>query len=149
MAAIHLKVVTKKYTNIQKVTFGIQSNFEDKSMNKCENNFEPLQFILRVLGGKWKLHILSNLYNGKKRFKELEREVSGVSPKMLIKELKELEALKIVNRQTFNTVPITVEYSLTKEGLTLKPVLDQMKQWSEDFKKQVQAKEKKSPVKSS
>ena len=102
-------------------------------MEHCQNNFEPLHFILRVLSGKWKLHILSNLYFGKKRFKELEREVAGISPKMLIKELKELEVCGIVNRQTFNTVPITVEYSLTKEGLTLKPVLDQMKNWAENF----------------
>jgi DNA-binding HxlR family transcriptional regulator len=95
-----------------------------------------LQFILQVLGGKWKLYILTNLYFGKKRFKELEREVIGISPKMLVKELKDLEALGIVNRQTFNTVPITVEYSLTTEGITLKPILDQMREWSIGFKKQ-------------
>jgi DNA-binding HxlR family transcriptional regulator len=110
-------------------------------MESCENNLETiqkniksLQFILQVLGGKWKLYILTNLYYGKKRFKELEREITGISPKMLIKELKDLEAVGIVNRKTFNTVPITVEYSLTKEGLSLKPILDQMKQWSENFK---------------
>lgn len=102
-------------------------------MEKCVNDIESLQFILQVIGGKWKLHILTNLYYGKKRFKELEREVAGISAKMLIKELKDLEALGIVNRQTFNTVPITVEYSLTKEGLTLKPVLEHMKQWAEYF----------------
>lgn len=104
-------------------------------MEKCVNDIEDLQFILQVLGGKWKLHILTSLYYGKKRFKELEREVMGISPKMLIKELKDLEAIGILNRQTFNTVPITVEYSLTKEGLTLKPILDQMKQWAVKFKK--------------
>jgi DNA-binding HxlR family transcriptional regulator len=103
-------------------------------MKKCVNDIEDLQFILQVLGGKWKLHVLTNLYYGKKRFKELEREVTGISPKMLIKELKDLEAVGIVSRQTFNTVPITVEYSLTKEGLTLKPILDQMKQWAAKFK---------------
>ena len=103
-------------------------------MKKCENDIELLQFILRVLGGKWKLHILTTLYYGKKRFKELEREVTGISAKMLIKELKDLEAVGMLHRQTFNTVPITVEYSLTKEGLTLKPILDQMKQWAEKFK---------------
>jgi DNA-binding HxlR family transcriptional regulator len=103
-------------------------------MKKCANDIEELQFVLQVLGGKWKLYILTNLYYGKKRFKELEREVTGISPKMLIKELKDLEAVGIVNRQTFNTVPITVEYSLTKEGLTLKPILDQMKQWAVKFK---------------
>jgi DNA-binding HxlR family transcriptional regulator len=103
-------------------------------MEICDTHIGDMQFIMKVLGGKWKLHILTNLYFGKKRFKELEREVTGISPKMLIKELKDLEAIGIVKRQTFNTVPITVEYSLTEDGLTLKPVIDQMKQWSADFK---------------
>ncbi|WP_410219803.1 winged helix-turn-helix transcriptional regulator [Pedobacter sp.] len=109
-------------------------------MEKCKKNVEPLQFILQVLGGKWKLHILSILYFGKKRFKELEREIEGISAKMLIKELKDLEAAGIVNRQTFNTVPITVEYSLTKEGLTMKPLLDQMNQWATEFQQNVNKK---------
>jgi DNA-binding HxlR family transcriptional regulator len=104
-----------------------------KDIDDCENKLTSLQFILQVLGGKWKIHILQKLYFGKKRFKELEREVTGISPKMLIKELKDLESIKMVNRQTFNTVPITVEYSLTEEGLTLKPILDQLMSWSENF----------------
>jgi len=103
-------------------------------MEKCLNDIEDLQFILQALGGKWKLHILTTLYYGKKRFKQLEREIKGISPKMLIKELKDLEAAGIVQRQTFNTVPITVEYSLTKDGLTLKPILESMKHWAAKFK---------------
>jgi DNA-binding HxlR family transcriptional regulator len=103
----------------------------------CVVDLSDIQFILQVLGGKWKLHILTSLYLGKKRFKELEREIIGISPKMLVKELKDLEAIGIVNRQTFNTVPITVEYSLTKEGLTLKPILDLMKEWAVVYKKQM------------
>lgn len=105
----------------------------------CEVALTNLHFILHVLGGKWKLQILANLYFGKKRFKELERLVKGISPKMLIKELKNLEAIGIVNRQTFNTVPITVEYSLTKEGLTLKPILVHMGEWVTQFKKQTKS----------
>jgi DNA-binding HxlR family transcriptional regulator len=104
-------------------------------MEECVKDISSLQFIMQVLGGKWKLFILTTLYFGKKRFKELEREIKGISPKMLIKELKDLEQAGIVSRQTFNTVPITVEYSLTKEGLTLKPIIEQMKNWAEDFKK--------------
>lgn len=104
-------------------------------MEKCIIEVEDLQFILQVLGGKWKLHVLTNLYFGKKRFKELEREITGISPKMLIKELKDLEAVGIINRQTFNTVPITVEYSLTKQGATLKPLLEHMKIWATEFRK--------------
>jgi DNA-binding HxlR family transcriptional regulator len=102
-------------------------------MENCENKLTSLQFILQVLGGKWKIHILSKLYFGKKRFKELERQVEGISPKMLIKELKDLENINIVKRETFNTVPITVEYSLTQEGLTLKPIIDQLINWSNNF----------------
>ena len=105
-----------------------------KIISDCENNLESLQFLLRVLGGKWKIPILSKLYYGKKSFKELEREVTGISPKMLIKELKDLEIIGIIDRKTFNTVPITVEYSMTQEGLTLKPVLDHIMHWSAEFK---------------
>lgn len=109
--------------------------YKEKFMNECEKNFRSLQFVLKILSGKWKMHIISSLYYGKKRFKELEREITGISPKMLIKELKDLEAVEVINRKTFNTVPITVEYSLTNDGLTLKPVLDQMIQWSDNFRK--------------
>lgn len=112
-----------------------------KNNEDCEVNLSELQFVLQVLGGKWKVYILTSLYFGKKRFKELERDVVGISPKMLIKELKDLEAIGIVNRQTFNTVPITVEYSLTEEGLTLKPVLDHMMEWAMAFKQQMVLKE--------
>lgn len=100
---------------------------------KKDVNIESLQFIVQVLGGKWKLHILSVLYQGKRRFKELEREIEGISAKMLIKELKDLEAARIVSRQTFNTVPITVEYSLTEDGLTMKPMLYQMMLWADNL----------------
>ncbi|MEO8533712.1 MAG: helix-turn-helix domain-containing protein [Flavobacterium sp.] len=104
-------------------------------MEECVKDISSLQFIMQVLGGKWKLFILTTLYFGTKRFKELEREISGISPKMLIKELKDLEQAGIVKRETFNTVPITVKYSITEEGLTLEPIITQMKNWAEDFKK--------------
>ncbi len=116
-------------------------------MKECVIDIEDLRFILQVLGGKWKLHILTTLYYGKKRFKELERAIIGISPKMLIKELKDLEATGIVSRQTFNTVPITVEYSLTEEGLTLRPIIEQMKEWAKNFKQRSGKKNK--PVKPS
>jgi len=115
-------------------------------MENCLPNLESLQFILQVLGGKWKLHILSILYFGKKRFKELEREIGTISPKMLIKELKDLEAAGIVYRQTFNTVPITVEYSLTEDGLTLKPVLNQINEWAVHLKQKVDNRSKRATL---
>lgn len=114
-----------------------------ENSENCKVELGEIEFVLKVLGGKWKLYILTSLYYEKKRFKQLERDIIGISPKMLIKELKELEALGIVNRQTFNTVPITVEYSLTENGLTLKPILDQMKQWAVQFKQQLKSHEQK------
>ena len=110
-----------------------------KKNENCKLELGDIAFVLKVLGGKWKLYILTSLYYEKKRFKELERDVIGISPKMLIKELKELEAIGIVNRQTFNTVPITVEYSLTINGLTLKPIIDQMQQWAVKFKQELKS----------
>lgn len=115
-------------------------------MENCLPNLDSLQFVLHVLGGKWKLHILSILYFGKKRFKELEREIGTISPKMLIKELKDLEAAGIVYRQTFNTVPITVEYSLTEDGLTLKPVLNHVNEWAVQLKQKVNNRSKAKPA---
>jgi DNA-binding HxlR family transcriptional regulator len=115
----------------------LKSKILMENSENCKVELDDIAFVLEVLGGKWKLYILTSLYHEKKRFKQLERDVIGVSPKMLIKELKELEAIGIVNRQTFNTVPITVEYSLTENGLTLKPVLDHMKQWAVQFKQQL------------
>jgi DNA-binding HxlR family transcriptional regulator len=81
------------------------------------------------------LHILTALYYGKLRFKELEREISDVSAKVLAKELKDLETAGVVNRQVFTTVPVTVEYSLTQNGKSLKPVLEQMRIWSVQYKR--------------
>lgn len=136
-----MQVVTSKYINMLLVTIAQYQYFNKlknmKNNEPCMADVDDMQFILQILGGKWKLLILTTLYFGKKRFKELERAVTGISPKMLIKELKDLEAIGILNRQTFNTVPITVEYSLTDEALTLKPILDQMKQWSMNFKGRV------------
>ncbi len=83
-----------------------------------------------ILGGKWKFPILHELIDGKiMRFKELERSVSGITPRMLVKELKDLEKHKIVKRKAYATVPPTVEYSLTEIGRTLKPILASIDDW--------------------
>lgn len=79
-----------------------------------------LEAALAVIGGKWKFMILWVLVNnGAKRFGELRRAVSGISEKMLIQELKELEIDGIVLRKDFREVPPRVEYSLTSFGLEL------------------------------
>ena len=99
----------------------------DKTSPTC-----PFRFTLDVLEGKWKFPIIySLLKNGTLRFKELERDVNGITPRMLIKELKMLEKNDIVFRKAYATVPPTVEYSLTECGKTLKPIIQTLQDWGE------------------
>ncbi|OON69792.1 hypothetical protein B0919_07655 [Hymenobacter sp. CRA2] len=85
---------------------------------------------LDMLEGKWKFAIIhSLLQHGTLRFKTLERDVAGITPRMLIKELKLLEAHGIVSRQAYATVPPTVEYTLTECGRTLAPIVQAIEEW--------------------
>ena len=94
----------------------------------CTKARLAIQDTLDVVGGKWKLVLISILMNGKKRFKELSRE-AGISPRILSKELKELEMNGLVIRKVCNTRPVTVEYSLSDYSKTLSPVITAMHQW--------------------
>lgn len=84
---------------------------------------------LRVLGGKWKPLIIFFLYDGSKRYGELKRLVQGVSDKMLIQALKELESDGIVSRTSHNEVPPRVDYALTAVGRTLADALIPLCGW--------------------
>ncbi|WP_045690227.1 winged helix-turn-helix transcriptional regulator [Hymenobacter sp. AT01-02] len=87
---------------------------------------------LDVLEGKWKFAIIhSLLLHGTMRFKTLERDVAGITARMLVKELKLLEAHGIVNRRAYATVPPTVEYTLTECGLSLEPIIEAIQAWGE------------------
>ena len=113
---------------------------DEKSLNvfSC-----PVQTTLDILGGKWKLVILHYLIDGEaKRFKELERLITGISPKMLIKELKDLEANQIVLRTQFPTIPPAVEYKLTVYGQKVIPILDVLKEFGEQHLEKVNSKQK-------
>lgn len=90
-----------------------------------------------VINGKWKIPIIGTLRFGKKRFNDLERTISGITPRMLSKELKELEANSIVKRSVYNTVPITVEYELTASGESLGNLLDAIIEWGVQHRKNV------------
>lgn len=99
-------------------------------VKKCSGEFVlAINDTLNVLSGKWKLPIMGSLLYGKKRFKELERDIPKITPRMLSKELKDLEANGIVTRTVYNTTPVTVEYELTCAGESIKMVLDVMVEW--------------------
>lgn len=104
----------------------------------CSTHFVlAINDTLNVFNGKWKLPIIGSLLYGKKRFKELEREVVGITPRMLSKELKDLEMNGVVKRTVYDTIPVTVEYELTKSGTQLRNVLDGMIEWGLQHRKQV------------
>ena len=93
----------------------------------------PVRSTLELIGGKWAFAILYSLMDGTKRFKELERAIQGINTRMLVKELKSLEANGIVKRKAYATVPPTVEYSLTEMGRNLKPVFTAIQKWASEY----------------
>jgi DNA-binding HxlR family transcriptional regulator len=95
----------------------------------CEKAILPVRDALDVLSGKWKLQIILSLTFGNLRFKEMQRQIHGITAKMLSKELKELEINQLVKRRVYDTVPVTVEYSLTPYGRTLKKVIEELGSW--------------------
>ncbi|WBA43920.1 winged helix-turn-helix transcriptional regulator [Hymenobacter canadensis] len=85
---------------------------------------------LNLLASKWLLLILLALMQRPKRNSELQRQISGVSPKMLAQSLRQLEANGLVHRQVFAEVPPRVEYSLTTFGESVAPLLAELCEWS-------------------
>lgn len=94
----------------------------------CRQARLALQDTLFVLGGKWKLVLISILLNGKMKFNELSRE-AGISPRILSKELQELQSNGLITRKVCNTKPVTVEYQLTPYSKTLWDVITAMHKW--------------------
>ncbi len=114
---------------------------ELEQVKQCSSSFVlAVNDTLNVITGKWKLPIIGSLIYGKKRFRELEREIPRITPRMLSKELKELEMNGIVIRTVYDTIPVSVEYELTKSGDSLKSVLEVMVQWGLIHRKSVMGK---------
>ena len=95
----------------------------------------PVETTLMVIGDKWKVLILRDLMNGTMRFGELRKSVGGLSQKVLTAQLRDMEARGLVTREVFAEVPPRVEYTLTDIGRSLKPVLDAMWVWGEDYQR--------------
>lgn len=95
---------------------------------------------INVLNGKWKMAIMASLLWGKKRYGELERDIPKISPRMLSKELRDLEANGIVARKVYNTIPVGVEYELTKSGVAFGDVLEVMLEWGLQHRKDAMGK---------
>lgn len=95
-----------------------------------------IQDTLDVVGGKWKLVLISVLRNGRKKFNELSRE-AGISPRILSKELQELELNGLVSRKVCDTRPVTVEYALTDYARSLSDVIMAMHKWGMNHRRKI------------
>lgn len=103
----------------------------------------PVEYVLNindtlnVISGKWKLPILGSILFGKKRFTDIQRNIPKISPRMLSKELKELELNGMLVRTVYDTTPVSVEYELSETGKQITEVLDKMMEWGIEHRKSV------------
>ena len=107
---------------------------------ECGKHIMAVRDALDIISGKWKLPIIISLIFGDKRFKQMEREIHGITAKMLSKELKDLELNMLVKRTVYDTMPVTVEYSLTDYGKTLKNVITELQNWGAKHRKKIMSK---------
>lgn len=100
-----------------------------KTLSVC-----PVETTLSLISDKWTVIILRDLLTGTKRFNELMRSVTGITQKVLTSHLRNMEANGLLIRKVYAEVPPRVEYTLTETGYSLKPILDAMYAWGEDYK---------------
>ncbi len=110
---------------------------EHLNSTECTKQLLPVKDALDILSGKWKLQIIMSLTFGKKRFKQIQNEIPGLTPKMLSKELKELEINELAVRHVYDTSPVTIEYELTGYGKTLRPLIGELHKWGTRHRKRI------------
>jgi DNA-binding HxlR family transcriptional regulator len=116
----------------------------DKSA--CNASINAVKDALYVLHGKWKLPLIISLQEGPKRFNEIQKSLEDITPKILSKELKELELNEFVVRKVFSTTPVTVTYELTPYSETLEKVLSELRNWGTQHRERLIANRRKTPV---
>ena len=105
--------------------------------NDCSKAMLSIKDAVEVVEGRWKLPILYSLCSGPKRFKEISRDVNGITDKTLSRELKNLQANKLIKREVYDSSPPTVEYTMTAHGMSLKKVLFELWSWGLAHRKEV------------
>jgi DNA-binding HxlR family transcriptional regulator len=105
-------------------------------INKQKNiQNRDVQDVIDLIGGRWRGAILASLCDKEKRFNELKRDLGGITPRTLTKELKYLEMNKLVIREVETESAVSVVYSLTKHGNSLEPLIGQIVAWGQMHRK--------------
>src|SRR5688572_1467350 len=112
----------------------------EQTQESCQGLILPIRDALDVISGKWKLPIIASLYPGKKRFKQMSKELNGITDKTLSKELKDLEINQLIKRTVTDAYPPIVEYSITPHGRSLAKVLIELRVWGSKHRKKIMGK---------
>ena len=104
---------------------------------QCVDSLRNVLDALYVLNGKWRLALILSLVQSSKRFNEIQQELTGISAKVLAKELKDLELNDFVVRQVYPTVPVSIMYEATTYSRTLKNVLGELSAWGGQHRERI------------
>ncbi|KIO75093.1 HxlR family transcriptional regulator [Pedobacter lusitanus] len=104
---------------------------------ECANSLNNVLDALYVINGKWKLAIILCLVQSSKRFNELQHEIRGISPKVLAKELKDLELNDFIIRKVYPATPVIIIYEATEYSRTLKNVIGELAAWGEQHREKI------------
>lgn len=105
--------------------------------NECEGSLKNVLDALYVLNGKWKLAVILCLVQSSKRFNEIQHDLSGISPKVLAKELKDLELNDFVERNVYPTTPVSIIYEATDYSRTLKSLIGELSTWGAQHREKI------------
>jgi DNA-binding HxlR family transcriptional regulator len=103
----------------------------------CKKAIMGVHDAMYVLGGKWKISIITCLLFGPKRYSDILRDVTGISGKMLSRELKEMEINSLVKKSVSLSQPLTVNYELTEYGHSTQPIILVLADWAEEHRKSI------------
>lgn len=112
---------------------------------ECAKSVAAVKDALYVLNGKWKMPLIMALTDGEMRFKDLQRTLGEITPKILSKELKEMELNKFVERIVKPTTPVTITYKLTPYSRSLEKVMQELKDWGLQHRKEIMTKKRNLP----
>lgn len=101
----------------------------DRQLPAC-----PVETTLMLISDRWKILIIRDLMDGTKRFGELKKSIGSISQKVLTANLRSMEESGLLTRKVYAEVPPRVEYTLTDTGYSLRPIMDAMMEWGEEYK---------------
>ena len=133
------------YNFVTSITEYINMATQEKDIEVLSNprnqkeEVRALQDTIYVIGGKWKLPIINSLCNGNKRFRDIERSIPGITTRMLSRELKEMEANKLLKRTVTPDTPVLIEYTVTEYCKSFGEIILEMIKWGRQHREKIKS----------